>query len=148
MVDIVVNHNGWNGDANSTDFSSFKPFNKVSQYHTPACDIDYTKYDSDIDAITDCWVATNGVALPDLRTEDRDVRLGYNNWIRGLINDYGIDGLRIDTVMQVEKDFWDGFRHAAGNTYMLGEINQGDAEFVCGYQGQSNALPGVFDYAR
>ena len=41
MVDVVVNHNGWNGSPDTVDYSSFNPFNDKSQYHTPYCPIDY-----------------------------------------------------------------------------------------------------------
>jgi alpha-amylase len=43
MVDIVVNHNGWNGPPDSVDYSKFNPFNKKEDYNTPYCEIDYTK---------------------------------------------------------------------------------------------------------
>ena len=42
MVDVVVNHNGWNGTPSSIDYSTFNPFNDQSHYH-PWCSIDYTK---------------------------------------------------------------------------------------------------------
>lgn len=41
MVDIVVNHNGWNGPPDSVDYSKFNPFNKQEYYNTPYCEIDY-----------------------------------------------------------------------------------------------------------
>lgn len=41
MVDIVVNHNGWNGPPDSIDYSKFNPFNKKEYYNTPYCEIDY-----------------------------------------------------------------------------------------------------------
>jgi hypothetical protein len=41
MVDIVVNHNGWNGPPDTVDYSKFNPFNKEEYYNTPYCEIDY-----------------------------------------------------------------------------------------------------------
>ena len=41
MVDIVVNHNGWNGPPDTVDYSKFNPFNKKEYYNTPYCEIDY-----------------------------------------------------------------------------------------------------------
>ena len=41
MVDIVVNHNGWNGPPDSVDYSKFNPFNRKEDYNTPYCEIDY-----------------------------------------------------------------------------------------------------------
>lgn len=60
-----------------------------------------------------------------------------------MISNYSIDGLRIDTALQVEKGFWPGFVAAARDTYMLGEIFNGDAKAVCDY---GNYLPGVLNY--
>ena len=41
MVDIVVNHNGYNGAPDSIDYTKFVPFNNISDYHTPYCAPDY-----------------------------------------------------------------------------------------------------------
>ena len=41
MVDVVVNHNGYNGAPSSVDYSKFNPFNKQSYFH-PYCSIDYS----------------------------------------------------------------------------------------------------------
>lgn len=41
MVDIVVNHNGWNGPPDTVDYSKFNPFNREEHYNTPYCEIDY-----------------------------------------------------------------------------------------------------------
>lgn len=143
MVDIVVNHNGWNGAPDTVDYSSFTPFNEKSQYHTPYCAIDYSDL-SNTTNIEQCWIGDQNVPLPDLRTEDTDVRTTYQTWISGLISQYGIDGLRLDTVIQVEKGFWSGFGAAAG-VYMIGEANADGAEYVCNYQ---NYIPGVMNYAQ
>lgn len=39
-------------------------------------------------------------------------------WIKGLVHDYGFDGLRIDTVPEIEPGFWSDFVQAAG-TYAV-----------------------------
>lgn len=41
MVDIVVNHNAWNGGPDTVDYSKFNPFNQKEHYNTPYCEIDY-----------------------------------------------------------------------------------------------------------
>lgn len=81
--------------------------------------------------------------LPDLKTSSPRVRQGYNDWIKSLTSNYSIDGLRLDTVLQVEKSFWKGFRDAVKDMYMVGEIFQEGADFVCDYQ---NYLSGLFNY--
>ena len=42
-------------------------------------------------------------------------------WIKDLVTKFGFDGIRIDTVSHVEKQFWTEFQEAAG-TYCMGEV--------------------------
>ncbi|KAM0708328.1 hypothetical protein Q7P35_004979 [Cladosporium inversicolor] len=142
MVDIVVNHNGWNGPPDSVDYSKFNPFNKKEYYNTPYCEIDYNDL-GDTAQLTECWVGGSQVPLPDLKTSDQRVRDGYAQWIQSLTSNYSIDGLRLDTVLQVEKGFWSSFRSAVNDMYMVGEIFQQGANLVCDYQ---NYISGVFNY--
>ncbi|KAK5120650.1 hypothetical protein LTR85_006008 [Meristemomyces frigidus] len=140
MVDIVVNHNGYNGAPSTIDYSVFNPFNDEKYYH-PYCSIDYSDT-SNATNIEQCWVGDESVPLPDLRTEDADVASGYQTWISQLVSDYSIDGLRIDTSMEVDTGFWSGFLSAAG-VYAVGEVDEGDADYVCSFQ---DYLPGVLNY--
>lgn len=93
--------------------------------------------------VEQCWMGSQNVPLPDLRTEDSGVASTLNNWISGLVSDYSIDGLRIDSAMEVHPNFWAAFQTAAG-VYSLGEVYVADSDFVCGYQ---DYLPGVLNYA-
>ncbi|EMC92464.1 glycoside hydrolase family 13 protein [Baudoinia panamericana UAMH 10762] len=140
MVDVVVNHNGWDGSPSSVNYADFYPFNKASQYH-PYCGINY---DNTVDSanIEDCWVGDTTVSLPDLRTEDSDVATGYQTWIKQLVANYSIDGLRLDTVMEVDTAFWADFETAAG-VYMIGEVDEPNGTYVCSFQ---NYVPGVLNY--
>ena len=81
--------------------------------------------------------------LPDVRTEDSSVQTAYATWISGLISKYNIDGLRLDTVLEVNTGFWSKFLSAA-KVYIVGEIYEQSADTVCGFQ---NYLPGVLNYA-
>lgn len=92
--------------------------------------------------LEDCWSGDELVSLPDLRTEDSDVADTWNSWITNIISTYSVDGIRLDSAMQVNPSFWSGFLTAAG-VYMVGEVYEGDPSFVCGYQDQ---LPGVMNY--
>jgi alpha-amylase len=83
------------------------------------------------------------VPLPDLRTEDDDVSSQYSTWISQLVSSYSIDGLRLDSVMEVNTGFWSSFKSAAG-VYIVGEVDNDDANYVCGFQ---NYIPGVLNYA-
>ncbi|TKA60936.1 Alpha-amylase A type-3 [Cryomyces minteri] len=128
MVDIVVNHFGWDGSSSSVNYSSLSPFNDQKYYHT-FCNVDYSNQDS----IEDCWLGDSNVELPDLKTGDTTVAKMYNNWINSLVSSYNIDGLRIDTAKHVDKAFWAGFEAAAG-VFMTGEVFSGDPTYVCPYQ--------------
>ncbi len=59
----------------------------------------------------------------------------YSAWIKNIVSTYSIDGLRIDTVKNVQPGFWNasGFPTAAG-VYIVGEVDDGDPNFVCPYQ--------------
>jgi alpha-amylase len=81
MVDIVTNHNGWNGIEQSVDYSRFHPFNDKKYYHD-YCPI--SNY-SDQAIVEDCWLGDSTVPLPDLKTEDQAVSDMYNTWIKELV---------------------------------------------------------------
>lgn len=55
-----------------------------------------------------------------------------------MINDYGFDGLRIDTVPEVPKWFWEKFKAAAG-VFTLGEVWDDRLDYVRGYIGPLDA---------
>jgi alpha-amylase len=44
--------------------------------------------------------------LPDLNQENSYVRGYLKDWIRNLVQKYGFDGIRIDTIPEVPKNFW------------------------------------------
>lgn len=104
--------------------------NQQQSYFHPFCLIDY----NDQNSIKNCWEGSNTVSLPDLRTEDSNVQSTFNEWITKLVSDYSIDGLRIDSVQQVNTGFWSSFQTAAGGMHVLGEVFNGDPAYVCPYQ--------------
>ena len=68
-------------------------------------------------------------------------------WTADLISTYGIDGVRIDTVPYVPKQFWRRLTHEALNgTYAVGEVLISDKplSYIAGYQ-QSPAAGDVLD---
>ncbi|KAK4991794.1 hypothetical protein LTR50_001611 [Elasticomyces elasticus] len=134
MVDIVVNHNGWAGSSSSVNYGSFNPFNSASYYHQ-YCTIDYNNQTS----IEDCWLGDSNVELPDLKTESTAVASGYQTWIKKLVSDYSIDGLRIDTAKHVHNTFWSGFSSAAG-VFMTGEVYDGNPSNTCSYQAYMDSV--------
>ncbi|PSN73344.1 glycoside hydrolase [Corynespora cassiicola Philippines] len=130
MVDVVANHMGFGAIADNRP----APLNQQDAYHS-ACDINY----SDQNSVEVCRIAN----LPDVNTRRSDIRTMYNDWIRWLVNEYQFDGVRIDTVKHVEKDFWPGFASAAG-VYSVGEVFDGNPDYLAGY---ASLMPGLLNYA-
>ncbi|KAH8820547.1 glycoside hydrolase family 13 protein [Xylogone sp. PMI_703] len=137
MVDVVTNHMGYLGCGDCVNYSTFTPFNQESFYH-PFCLINY----NDVNSIKTCWEGDNTVSLPDLRTEDSDVASVWNSWITNLVSTYSIDGLRVDSAQQVNNDFFPPFESAAG-VYIVGEVFNGDPNYVCPYQ---QYMSGMLNY--
>ncbi|KAF5001485.1 hypothetical protein FDECE_10923 [Fusarium decemcellulare] len=129
MVDVVANHMGPNIQNHKPE-----PLNQQSSYHT-ACDIDYSNQGS----IEYCSIA----GLPDVNTEASNIRKLYQDWAKWLVQEFGFDGLRIDTVKHVEKSFWPDFVSAAG-VYSIGEVFDGNPDYLAGYSG---TMPGLLNYA-
>ncbi|KAH9828346.1 Alpha-amylase domain [Teratosphaeria destructans] len=138
MVDVVTNHMAYNGCGTCVDYSIYNPFNSQSYYH-PYCSIDYNNRTS----IPVCWEGDNIVSLPDLRTEDSTVLSMWETWITQLVANYSIDGLRVDSMQQVDSVFWQPWLAAAGDLYAVGEVFNGDPTYTCPYQAY---LPGVMNY--
>lgn len=67
--------------------------------------------------------------LPDLDQDNAFVRKTLLDWIRGVIQKFSFDGIRIDTVPHVKKDFWKEYAAAAG-VYQVGEVLNGDIGYV------------------
>ena len=55
------------------------------------------------------------------------------SWIKNLVSDYKIDGIRIDTIPEVPKWFWKQFSDSAG-VFQIGEIFDGRLDYVSDYQ--------------
>ncbi|KAI9717591.1 MAG: hypothetical protein M1828_007152 [Chrysothrix sp. TS-e1954] len=137
MVDVVTNHMGYAGARDSVDYSVFNPFDSQEYYHPP-CAIDYSNQTS----TQLCWEGDDIVSLPDLRTEDSDVLSMWKTWIKQLVSNYTVDGLRIDSCAEVDQAFFQPFETAAG-TYAVCEVDNGDPAYVCPYQ---NDVSGVLNY--
>lgn len=138
MLDVVVNHMAWAGD--DVDYGKLRPFNDKKYYHKYCPISDYTKGG---DAIK-CWLGDpHVVPLPDLRTEDEDVRDMFGTWITGMVANYSIDGLRIDSALHVEPEFFTGFMEAAG-VFGIGEVMTEGAKRACQWE---RTIGSIFNYA-
>lgn len=113
MVDIVVNHAGYD-----TDFG------------------DMTRSGEDIVSGSDQKDSLSN--LPDFRTEDPAVSAQLVKWQTQWVKDFGIDYFRVDTVKHVENDTWAELKNALTKTdpnfKMIGEYAGG------GYASNGNTL--------
>lgn len=134
MVDIAPNHVGLTTAADV--FDNFIPFNDTSYYHDD-CSIVWNNRKSE----QLCRLE----GLPDLRTEDDNVRQVYAAWIKDLVTNYSIDGIRVDTALEIEPEFWtDGGVKDAAGVFLLAEINHSDPETLAPYQ---QYIDGYMDYS-
>lgn len=127
MVDVVANHVG-----PVSDFTSIIPFNESDHYHNCAnCPQDCTIQDYNNQVQTEfCRLA----GLPDLNQTNPFVRNYLIQWINDTVREYNFDGLRVDTVPEIDKDFWTEFSAAAG-VFGMGEVFNGNTQYVASYEG-------------
>ncbi|KAF8636557.1 hypothetical protein AX17_003369 [Amanita inopinata Kibby_2008] len=138
MVDVVVNN--VMSTSLAPDYSQFM-FKDVSFYH-PYCPIQWGNITSE----QICWLGDEKVPLPDLNTTNPTVKERYGQWIASLVQDYGIDGLRIDAAKHVQLDFWPHFCSQAG-VFCMGEVFSGsDVTPVAMYQGP-HALDSILNFS-
>ncbi|KAI9443463.1 glycoside hydrolase family 13 protein [Lactarius indigo] len=140
MLDVVVNHLAAPGPKfNFTDFP--KPFDDESYFHRRCFVADSTDTGNQT-TVEQCWLGDSKLPLPDLDTENPFVVEKLNDWIPKLVQDYGVDGLRIDTAKHIRKDFWPEFVKSAG-VYTLGEILANDTSYAARY---TDVFDAILDY--
>jgi len=113
-----------------TNFSFFVPFNQQQYYH-PYCLIQNFNNQTEVEV---CRLAN----LPDLDQSNSFVRNTLKQWVGSTVSKYGFDGLRVDTSPEVPKDFWSEYSQSAG-VFTIGEVFNGDPDYVSGYQGPLDA---------
>ncbi|KAF8653556.1 hypothetical protein AX16_003893 [Volvariella volvacea WC 439] len=138
MVDVVVNHYGALGNELTVDYSSYIPFSSPADFHPPCPMTNFTNQTE----MELCWIGDDQLRLPDLNTESDSVVQTFNEWIGGLVDEYDIDGLRIDTLKHVRIDFWPEFARSA-DVYTIGEVLSDDVTYTANY---TNVIDAVLDY--
>ncbi len=125
MLDVVPNHTG---DFQPGNGFAKAPFDKTDWYHHNG-DITGADYSSNNQSKIE-----NGdvVGLDDLNQDNPATANELKNWIKWLLNESGVDGLRVDTAKHVPKGFLKDFDQAA-NTFTIGEIFSGDPAYVGDY---------------
>jgi alpha-amylase len=53
-------------------------------------------------------------------------------WISTVVKTFDFDGIRIDTIPHIPKDFWTEYGQAAG-VFQMGEVFNGDVNYVADY---------------
>ena len=76
--------------------------------------------------------------LPDLDQSNSFVETTLTQWVGSTISQYGFDGIRVDTTPEVPKSFWYKYSQSAG-VFSIGEVFNGDPDYVSGYQGPLDA---------
>lgn len=135
MLDVVVNHMGYAGNGWSVDYSIFNPFDDAKYFHDFAPIVNATNQ-TDVEV---GWLGDTLVSLADVRTEDPDVRAMYHQWISQLVSNYSVDGLRIDTCLNVEPGFFAEFVNASG-VFATGEVLNGDNSLSCRWEGPIGSI--------
>lgn len=115
---LIPNQPGGEIQSNADFNYSSLTFPNAEDYH-PFCWVeDYNNQTQ----VEQCTLGDSSVALVDIDTENSSIVEQLNDWIHGLVGDYAIDGIRIDTVKHVRKDFWPDFVKAAG-VFSIGEVS-------------------------
>lgn len=142
MVDVVPNHvapvsNEADGPPENFDFSQTYPFNDPKYYHFPIlqCREVFANDTDNQTALEYCWLWK----LPDLEHEDEFVTQTLLDWIRDFVQEYEVDGLRLDAVRHAPKWFWYDFSKAAG-IYTVAEVWVDNTTYIAEYQGSVDSL--------
>ncbi|KAF2737424.1 alpha-amylase [Polyplosphaeria fusca] len=138
MVDVVPNHMGWAGCHNTVDYRRYKNFNRITDFHN-YCEV---TPESNQTGLEKCWLGNCNITMPDFRTEDPAVAGKMNAWIKSLVSKYSVDGLRIDSVKNVNKEFFPPWCNSAG-VFCMGEVSEGKATYTYPYQ---KYMDSVLDY--
>lgn len=131
MLDIVVNHMvssrpfnltavqfaTTNATTPVTNTTALYPFTDLSDFHSVCWITDYSNQTE----VEQCWLGDESMPWADVNTENSEVMRTLNSWIKDVIGDFEVDGLRLSTVKFVSRDFWSSFVAQAG-VFTLGEV--------------------------
>jgi alpha-amylase len=126
--------------SSTPDFaSSFKSLPSATDFH-PFC---FVKDFNNQTESEQCWLGDDKLALVDVNTEDDKVVSQLHDMATKLVSDFSVDGLRIDTVKHVRKDFWPDFVKAAG-VFTMGEVLSNETSYIAPY---TEVMDSVLDYS-
>ncbi|PPA72355.1 alpha-amylase family glycosyl hydrolase [Jeotgalibacillus proteolyticus] len=133
ILDFVVNHTGpnhpWVDDPEKEDW-----------YHEEQPIMN----NNDPEQLENGWI----YGLPDLNTENPEVREYLFDAAKWWIEETDIDGYRLDTVKHVPVDFWEGFsqevKSVKDDFYLLGEVYDTDIRKIAEYA--DTGIDGFVDF--
>lgn len=122
LLDYVVNHTGyhhpWTNDATKEDW--FHNLGDITNYN------DQNQVEN-----------FNLAGLPDLNTENPQVKAYFFDNALWWIRETGIDGMRLDTVRHVPQTFWNEFAYVIKSEYpdffLLGEVWKNSTSYLESY---------------
>ena len=137
MADVAANHIGYLQemdkikDTENNDYSKIVPFNKPEHYHKYEieCHDAERQRPDDADILETCWLFW----LPDLNQDNPFVRKALLEWVNWFVKTYKLDGLRLDALRHVKKQFWKEFGESAG-VFTLGEAWDKRVKFSAEFQ--------------
>eukprot|EP01084_Bolivina_argentea_P226656 382831_1 len=138
MIDVVANHVGI---PPNNDITKINPFNSWNDYHScnvcpSSCNIENWNDQNQVEL---CRLS----GLPDLNQSNPTVASQLTSWVTNyVIKKWKADGIRIDTVPEVNKNFWKSFQQAAG-VYAVGEVDNGNPSYDGPYQ---QVIDGILSY--
>jgi alpha-amylase len=161
---------GYNGAGTDVDYTKFNPFNDAQYFHSYCPVTDYNDdtmsqncwlgdnkvslpdLNTQSKEVQDLWYDWVGSLVSNYSSKFLSFFLSFSlSFLTPLLqqisphpetHQYIVDGLRVDTVKHVQKDFWPGYNKAAG-VYCVGEILDGDPDYTCPYQ---EVMDGVLNY--
>ncbi|KAI1932833.1 hypothetical protein LOZ12_004387 [Ophidiomyces ophidiicola] len=137
MVDIVLNNMTYHPAkaVNHTDL----PFDNA-KYPQPYCVITDR---NNSDTTQKCWAGDKRPPLPTPSIGNNTVAQMMKTWVKNLVSTYSIDGLRINAVKYVDKDYLKEFVNAS-SVFATGELFKSKQDVACDYQ---HYIPGLPNYS-
>lgn len=136
MVDVTINnmaqafnHSVSENEQPDLDWSRLTPFDEEQYYH-PYCKVADS---NDPETVEKCWLDLEVVALPDLNTENEKIASMIQEWAKGLVGNYSIDGLRVDSARNMNDAYLTSFSRAAG-VFTMGEVDTESTGDACKYE--------------
>ncbi|KAG0703434.1 glycoside hydrolase family 13 protein [Suillus ampliporus] len=148
MIDVVVNHLLTTLPLNVTASSFETPHNSSATDITPFADMDdfhplcfITDYNNQTE-VEQCWLGDAILPYADVDTENPSVVGTLHSWIKDVVSNFSVDGLRLSTVKFVSPQFWQDFTREA-EVFTIGEVMSNDTNYTSDY---TQVMDAVLDY--